>query len=536
MDESGEGTRDREERPMSPEATDKSKTCPGCGAEVEPGAKFCTNCAAPLDRKGRRAAYKAEKKKTRGEPKKVEPWAVKAGDTVARVPRWVKIWVPLGVLLIVALLVILFVIAAGHTPQAAIERYFGRLQHGQYDYAYEMLSRQSGKFGTAEYFVRWQELQSEQLGRLEDFSVRKRDLENRLFGRYTQPDPEEGSAYVATLQYKEKTYDVNVFAVEDGGAWPATSWKVKLSEGPTRAIVAPLGARIYVDGLFAGVAEEDKDLKEALTLKDFPDDFDEAVDYVRKLLRTFENSVLDLKTFLRDLDMVAEDVKNTFERLQTGSVSWQQIVDSWDQVVSQSKSFAGDIARAAVHLYWIFGGGDDGSVRARYTRVESGLDLRNLPEGWHEIEAKMAGMDSETKEFFAPETVSVSLDTGPAMENDLKTSLQNYFAVRSDAFFNLNPVGLAAVAGGKQLEQDLAQVADLATRGLHQASDLRSLKYIHFKVLAPRVATIETEETWNYTIYQGQTPVNIVTNQKNKVTYTLQRDKTDSPWKVTESK
>jgi hypothetical protein len=312
------------------------------------------------------------------------------------------------------------------------------------------------------------------------------------------------------------------------------SYLVRLTEGPTRAVVAPLGARIFVDGVLAGKAVEDEDLKDALSLKSFPRTFDGAVDYIRKLLQTFENSVIDVKTLLRNLDMVSEDVQNTFERLSTGGVSWQQIVDAWDQLVLQSKSFAGDIVRTAVHIYWIFGGGDDDTVRARYTRVESGLDLRNLPEGWHEIEARLPGLEPEKKEFYAPETVSLSLDTGPATVNDLKSALQNYFVARSDAYFNLNPAQLPAVAGGTALENDLAYVADLATRGLHQASDLKSLKYKTFKVLAPSVATIETEESWSYIIFQGQVPASTTNNQKNKVTYTFQRDE-GGPWKVTES-
>lgn len=543
MGAAGEGNDERKELEMSPEETSQTRTCPDCGADVEAGASFCTKCAAPLGAKtdkkaakrAKKKAYKTAKKKTRGEPKRVEPWAVRAGEAVAKVPGWVKVWVPIAVVLVIAVVVALSVVAAGHTPQAAIERYLGRLKSDQYNNAYRMLSRKGGKFGTLDYFIEWQELQGEKLGRLEEFSVRKREFKNRLFGRYTEPDPSEGAAYIATLQYKEKTYDVNLFAVDNGGSWPVKSYLVRLSEGPTRAIVAPLGAQIFVDGVLAGKAVEDEDLKDALSLKMFPKTFDDAVDYIRKLLRTFENSVIDVKALLRNLDMVSEDVQNTFERLNTGGVSWQQMVDAWDQLVSQSKSFAGDIVRTAVHIYWIFGGGDDDTVRARYTRVESGLDLRNLPEGWHEIVARLPGLEPERKEFYAPETVSLSLDTGPATENDLKSALQNYFVARSDAYFNLNTLQLPSVAGGTVLENDLAYVADLATRGLHQASDLKSLKYKSFKVLAADVATIETEETWSYIIFQGQAPASTTNNQKNKVTYTLQRDE-GGPWKVTESK
>lgn len=548
MSASGDENSEQEDQEMSPADSEDTVTCPNCGAEVEADARFCTSCAGALSKeagkKAEKQAYRKAKKATRGEPKQVEQWALKAGDSFAKVPRWVKIWVPVTVALVIAVVVALMVVAAGHTPSAAIERYLGNLKKAQYNNAFKMLAPASGRFGTADFFVQWQELQSEELGRLEEFSVRKRELKSRLFGRYTESDPSQGDVYVATLKYARKTYDINIFALDDGGSWPLQSYKIKLSEGPSRVIVAPLGAEIFVDGVFAGRAEEDKDLQEALSLKDFPGTLDEAVEYVRTLIRVFDNSVIDLKALLRDLDMVAEGVQNSMERISTGSVSWQQVVDSWDQVVSQSKSFAGNVWRAAVHLYWMFGGGDDGSVRARYSRVESGLDLRNLPEGWHRVEARMPGLEPETKEFFAPETVTMKLEPDPTAENDLKAALQEYLAARSDAYLTLDPGRLMAAAGGKQLEEDLAFMADLAARGLRQASELRNLKYVSFEMLAPHVATIETDEAWNFTTYEGQNPVTVVTNQKSRVTYTLQRDVLSGrgsstvygPWKVTESR
>jgi hypothetical protein len=412
--------------------------------------------------------------------------------------------------------VALSVVASGHTPQAAIERYLGALENNTYKTAYDMLVHQGGKFGTFEYFSQWQQAQTEKLGRLMDFSVRKKEVNNKLFGKFIQPDPSEGAAYTATLHFRDKTYDVDILALNNGGAWPFTSYRMRLSEGKTKSAISPLGAEITIDGMPVGKAVEDQDLKDALSLNHFPKDINDAVDWVRTFLRAIDNSVIDAKGLLQDLNQLAQDAQGTFERVKTTGTSWQQIVDAWDQVVSQSKGFASDIARDAVHLYWMFGGGDDGSVRAQYTRVQSGLDLSSLPYGWHEIKVTMPGMKPQTKEFYAPETPTVSLDPTAAL-------------------FTLNPAALPAVAGGAQLDQDLAQVNSLATQGLHQASDLTSLKYTEVKVLAPGVATVSTEETWNYIIYAGVAPVNAITNQKNKVTYTLQRDE-GGPWKITESK
>lgn len=535
MGSSDEGKSDQKEWAMSTEATDETRTCLNCGAEVETGAKYCTGCASPLGKKASRKARRAARKRARKEPEGVEPWAVKAGETVRRIPRWVKIWVPLTIVIIAIAVVALAVVGSGHTPQAAIERYLSSIENTNYKTAYDMLVHQGGKFGTFDYFSQWQALQSDRLGRLMDFSVRKKELNNKLFGKLIQPDPTEGAAYTATLHFRDKTYDVDILALNNGGAWPFTSYRMRLSEGKTQSVISPLGAEITIDGMPVGKAVEDQDLKDALTLNHFPKDVNAAVDWVRTFLRAVDNSVIDAKGLLQDLNLVALDAQNTFERVKTSGTSWQQIVDAWDGVVSQSKSFATDVARAAVHIYWMFGGGDDGSVRAQNTRVQSGLDLSNLPYGWHEIKVAMPGMKPQSKEFYAPETAAVSLDPTAATEGDLKANLQNFFAVRSSALFTLNPAGLPVVAGGTELEQDLGQVNSLATQGLHQASDLTSLKYTDVKVLAPGVATVSTEETWNYITYAGVAPVNVVTGQKNKGTYTLQREE-GGPWKVTESK
>lgn len=183
MSAPGEGNGEQEEPVMSPEETDNTRTCPSCGAEVEAGAKFCTECASPLDKKAARKARRQKKRAARKDPGGVEPWAVKAGEAARRVPRWVKVWVPLAIVLIIIIIIALSVVAAGHTPEAAIERYLGHLQNGNYKTSYDMLVQPGGKFGTFEYFSQWQLLQTEKLGRLIDFSVRKRELKSKLFGK-----------------------------------------------------------------------------------------------------------------------------------------------------------------------------------------------------------------------------------------------------------------------------------------------------------------------------------------------------------------
>lgn len=516
-----------------------SATCPECGAAVEPGARYCTACAAPMDRRAARdawkRAYKAQKAKTRGEPDVVPPWAFKAGDVVSGWPRWIKLWLPLAALVIVVVIIALSVVASGHTPEATINRYLTALQRGEYNNAYNMLARQSGRFATRDYFVRWQELQSEQLGRLKGFSVRPFDGSESFLGRLVKPDPREGDAHVATLEYMEKTYDTNIFAVPSGGGWPFRSYRLKLAEGSTTVVAAPLGALVTVDGVRVGRAVEDQDLKEALSLAHFPKTLDDAVEYVRTLVRAVENSVLDVKRLLRNLDTVVQDVRNTLDRVAMVGASWQQIVDAWTRVVSQSKAFAYDFGRTFIHLYWMFGGGDDGSVRARYTRLQSGLTLGNFPEGWHQVKVSMPGMVTQTKEFWAPDGTTISLEPAAGTENDLKVALQGYHAARSEALSSLDTAGLTQAAGGSELEKDLATVADFAARGLRQVSGLKSVEYRKFKVLAPTVATVETEETWDFTVLQGQVPINVVAGQKNKYVYTMQRDG-EGPWKVTESK
>src|SRR5450759_4304135 len=132
MNAPGEGNGEQEESVMSPEETDNARTCPSCGAEVEAGAKFCTECASPLDKKAARKARRQKKRAARKDPGGVEPWAVKAGEAARRVPRWVKVWVPLATVLIIIIIIALSVVAAGHTPAAAIGRYHDHLKNANY--------------------------------------------------------------------------------------------------------------------------------------------------------------------------------------------------------------------------------------------------------------------------------------------------------------------------------------------------------------------------------------------------------------------
>ena len=119
-------------------------TCRSCGAEVEADASFCTRCSAPLGKKGKKRIEAAEA--VGG----LKPWAVKAGAWFAAIPRRVKVRVLLAVVVIVALIVVLSVVAAGHSPSAAVERYLTLLKQGDFRGAYELVANPGGRFSSFE--------------------------------------------------------------------------------------------------------------------------------------------------------------------------------------------------------------------------------------------------------------------------------------------------------------------------------------------------------------------------------------------------
>jgi len=509
-------------------------TCAECGAGVEAGARFCTQCAAPLESGLERKEPPPVKPPERG-PEDLEPWAVKAGEKVSKLPRWVKVGIPLTIFVIVAILVTLFALAATHSQQAAISRYLGDLKVGNYKSAYELVAHPGGKFSSYDYFQKWQNTTSDKLGRLQEFVVQKRVNENKLFGKLIEPPPATGTAYVVTMKYKDRSFDVNMIVEENGGAWPVQNWKIKLSETDTRLIVAPLGSRMYVDGQFIGLAQQDDQLAKALELRNFPKDVQGAVDYAKKLVQTFQFLVSEFKRLATNLNSVADSAQAVVNRFGTSGFTWSNLLDAADSTVQQSKDFGQDVARIAVHVYWIFGGGDDGSLRARLTRVQSGMDLKNLPEGYHVVTARLPGTGTDSTDWIAPQEAQLELKPTAETDSALKTTMQAYYAATSAAGLTLNPALLKPVVGGDLLVDETNQILDLMGKGQHVVSQLTSLKYDNLKLLNRRVATVETHETWNYTTFQGSTVVASVVGQKQHMVYTLE-EVGGGAWKVTERK
>jgi hypothetical protein len=513
------------------EASTQQLTCPNCGTPVEPGAKYCVSCAAPLTQQGRE-----DESLEHGEgPEGLEPWAVKAGETMKKVPRGIKIGVPVAILLILAVLVTLFVLAATHSQPAAIGRYLGDLKRGDFKAAYELVSHPGGKFSSYDYFQKWQNTTSDKLGGLQGYTVEKRRDENKLFGKLISEKPSKGTPYVVTMKYKDRTFDVNMVVEEAGGSWPLNKWRIKLNEGKSRLIVSPLGSVIYVDGMLAGKADVNKDLQDALQLNHFPNDIEGAVDYAKKLVSAFQFLFSEFKTLVSNLNSVTESAQNVVNRFGTSGFSWSDIVDTANSTVQQSKGFGQEVARLALHVYWIFGGGDDGSLRARMTRVESGMDVTNLPEGFHIVEAKLPGCDADSKEFIAPEDVQITLEPTRATEDAFETTMSTYYAAVSTAAFTLNTAVLTPVVGGDLLAEQMNSVQELASKGQHVASQLTSLKYEKFKMLSGTLATVETSETWNFTTYEGAVPASTVSGQKFHMVYTLEENG-GGAWKVIERK
>lgn len=500
--------------------------CPACGADVEANAKFCTQCAAPLTRHA--AGNEPAGKGRKGD---VEPWAIKTGESVSRLPRSVKIGVPLVILLIVAILVTLFVLAGTHSSQAAVDRYLGNLKAGEYKAAYDLVAHPGGKFSSFEFFQKWQNTQTDAIGNLQDFSVQKRKVENKLFGKLISDVPTTGVPYVATLRYKDKTYDVNVTAEKAGGTWPVKRWRLKLTGGSSRVLVTPLGSNVYIDGMFVGKAEANQDLQDALQLKHFPKDIDGAVDYAKKLVKTVQFLLDEFKRLASNLEGVTESAQHIVDRFGTSGFTWSDMLDTANSTVQQSKDFGQEVARTAIHIYWIFGGGDDGSLRARLTRVESGIDVNNLPEGYHVVRAALPGADADSKDFIAPQGVEVSLVPSPGTEDALKNTMGAFYAETANAEFTLNAAGLQNVLAGPLLVEETNRVLDLAAKGQHVARQLTELKYDNIKLLAGTVATVETHETWNMITYQGPAPVSTQMGQQYHMIYTLELQR-DGSWKV----
>jgi hypothetical protein len=518
--------------------------CPNCGAEVEKGSKFCTQCAAPLTEEAGAGMADAEgpvpdtgkrlsrRKRIEGP---VEPWAATTGERVSRMPRWVKVGIPLVIIVILAVLVTLFVLAGTHSQQAAISQYVSKLKSGNYKQAYEMLTHPGGRFSSEEYFVMWQENTTDHLGRLDSYAIAERKTENKLFGKLIKPAPTTGTRYVVTMRYKDKTFDVNMTVEEAGGSWPVQKWKLKLSDSTARLLVSPLGSTVYVDGLLAGTARPNQDLEDALQLRHFPKDIDGAVDYAKKVVKTGQYLIDEFRRMASSLQAVTESAQSVVNRFGASGFSWSDLLDAANSTAQQSKLFGQDVARTAVHIFWIFGGGDDGSTRANLTRVQSEADARNLPEGWHEVSAKLPGATSDSKEFIAPQDVELSLEPTPATQKALKDTMNRYYNVVTIALSTLNTAVLKTAAAGPALVQVTNRVLDLMGKGQRVVAQLTNLRFDNIKLLNESVATLEANETWNYTTFQGSTAVSSQVGQKVKMLYTLEQQG-GGLWKVIEQK
>ena len=503
-------------------------TCPSCGAKVEVDAKFCTNCSSPLGKEGRKKVEEAEA--VAG----LKPWAVKAGARISAVPWRVWVGVLLTIVIIIAIIVSLLVVASGHSPSAAVDRYLSRLKQGDLKGAYELVAQAGGRFSSFGYFSRWQGVQAEDLGRLKEYRVKPRKTTGQLFGHLLSEEPVNATPFIATLIYKDRSFDVNINVEDAGGVWPANSYLLRLSEEKTRVLCSPVGSKISIDGRLVGRAVEDKALKDTLSLGDLPTDIDSAIEYARKLVRTAQNAVAEFKRIARELDTVVESAQRIADRFGTTGMTWTDVMDAVDSTVQQSKELSADIARAAVHIYWLFGGGDDGSLRARLTRTQTGIDLNNLPEGYHVVTAELPGCKPVSKGFYAPEGAEITLEPDVLTESELKAAMDAYYLEHTRALNTLNASGLPAVCTGDLLGEETAKVAELAAKGQHVVTGLSNLKYKKMKMLALDVATVETEETWNSNTYSGSTLVSTASGVKQNVVYTLVRE--TGTWKAAERK
>ncbi len=547
--EAGERTPEPAGEPEQAEpavATTPAAVCPACGAAVDRGAKFCTGCGAPLE-KGKSApgtardgeAPAAAGGRPEGKRRKVEgvvePWAQKAGDSVSRMPRGVKIAVPLVILLIIAVCVTLFVLAAVHSPKAAVNRYLGELKVGDYKSAYELVSHPGGKFSSYDYFQKWQNNTTDNIGRIQSFSIKKRKKENTFFGKLIDTTPTTGYPFVVTLKYRDRSIDVNITVEDAGGTWPLKRWRLKLSEGNSRLIVSPLGSKIYMDGTPVGKAKADEELEDALQLKYFPKDIDGAVDYARKLVKTFQFLLSELRRLAGNLEGVMESAQRVVDRFGTSGFTWSDLLDTADTTARQSKEFGQDVARLAIHIYWIFGGGDDGSLRAKLSRVQSGLDVENLPEGWHEVSASLPGAVSESKEFVAPQGAELNLDPTRATERALKNTVNGYYSAVIAAESTLDPAVLRASLAGAALQEETNEVLGLKAKGQTRTLLLTDLEFKDIKLLDESVATVETAETWNYATFQGPAVISTQVGRKVEMVYTVEQQG-GGLWKVVERK
>ncbi|MBN2169679.1 MAG: hypothetical protein JW738_10585 [Actinobacteria bacterium] len=530
LSDSDEPDTDSEDGDVSgPDAVMEKMQCPNCGSDIDGDSKFCNECGAQI------MGVKEEEFEGEPPPGGIEPWAMKIAEWFKKIPTSVKIVVPLLVIFIIGGLVALLVIAGNHSPAANVEKYLSHIKVGEYKDAYNMITHSEGQFSSFDYFKGWQLLQVDELGRLQGFDVRDRQHENSIFGKVISDDSEEGMSFTATLRYRKTTYDIRIDVESAGGTWPARQYKLRLAEVSTRIVASPVGSIIEIDGKKVGEAEQSEALSDALSLGDLPNDLDSAIEYVGKVINVGRSAVDEFKRLMVQMNEVANEAQWIFDRFSTSNYSWGSVADSVDRIVQQSKDLGLDITRMVMKIYWIFGGGNDGTVRADLTRTETGLDLSNLPEGLHAVKVSLPGCKTMKETFYAPDGTTIALEPTKETEQRLAKAVNDYYIIHIDAVRNLNAEALKAVTDDKLLESETQDVLDLLGKGQHEVSMLKSLKYDEFKMLSEDIATVKTREKWAINTYQGYELVSALASVSREVTYTLELG-SDGVWKVIEKK
>lgn len=500
--------------------------------ELEDDARFCVSCGAslldvpPAGVSGSKEAgeVSGRRKRVDSAREKFEPWALEAGKRLSRIPKSIKIGVPVVFFAVLAIVVAIVVLASLFSPERCVYRYLEHLKSGDYSSAYNLVVENEGRFGTYEYFERWQRFLRRKLGNLRDFRVRPRRSENKVFGRLIIDDDTGEPRYTATLVFEDDRHDVNLTVVDAGGIWPVKKYRVSLSSDPVRIVASPVGASVYIDGMYAGRTKEENLFKEALSLRNFPQDLDDVVDYTKKLMKTFEWLVGEAKYILRSFSSIAENAERTLNKLGATGVTWSEILNSVDRVAGSGKELWSEIANTALGIYWIFGGGDDGSLRSKLTRKRSSLQIDYLPEGYHEVKVEMRGMRTVVREFMAPGRVDIKLKPSNERASELKRALEEFFKQRALALYQMSLENAVPVAQGEALKEITEEFLGLAGRFQRKASALKSRKYSEINALAENVATVRTEENWDYIYYDAENrPVSTLSNVKEKWVYTLRK-------------
>ncbi len=509
-----------------------TQRCPQCGRELESDAKFCVSCGASLpgvifeEISAQNKLGKAADRATRmaAAREKLEPWAIKLGERMSRVPKRLMIGIPIALLTVVAIVIALIALASIYSPEGCVRRYLSSLKNGDYRSAYNLALENESRFGTYEYFERWQRFQRQKLGDLTDFRVRPRRSENRFFGRLMIEEDTGEPGYTATLVFEEDRHDVNLNVVDTGGIWPVKRYRVRLAKEPVRIVASPLGASVYIDGMYAGRTQEEELFKEALSLRKFPKDLDDVVEYTKKLMKTFEWLLGEAKYILQSFSSIAEGTERTLNKLGASGVTWAEILNSVDRVTTSGKELWSNIANTALGIYWIFGGGDDGSLRANLSRKRSCLKIDYLPEGYHEVKVEMPGMKTVTKEFSAPGRVDITLKPTSEKVGELKSALEEFYSRRAQALHSMNLEYVTPIVDGDALKEITEEFLTLSGRLQRKASSLNNRKFVEFKALAENVMTVRTSENWDYIYYDAENrAVTTLSQVKEKWVYTLRR-------------